>query len=103
MKTSFQWLRAFGLRCVAGLVPPCHEVTRLVSQGLDRPLPWTTRLRLRVHFLGCVWCRRYREQLQNLRAFARGFPERGGGAGTPGLSTEARTRIETALRGETGR
>lgn len=103
MKTMFRRFRSLCLRFVALFIPPCHEVTRLVSQGLDRPLPWTTRLRLRVHFLGCVWCRRYQEQLQNLRTFARLFPERGGGDGTPGLSPQARARIETAVREEAGR
>jgi hypothetical protein len=45
----------------------CKEVTRLVSQGLDRRLGFTERLRLRVHLLICDGCSNFTRQMAFLR------------------------------------
>jgi putative zinc finger protein len=45
----------------------CREVTRLVSQGLDRRLGWGERLRLRLHFLLCDGCANFRRHVLFLR------------------------------------
>ena len=45
----------------------CKEVTRLVSQGLDRKLSFSERVRLRVHLGICDGCTNFREQLAFLR------------------------------------
>jgi hypothetical protein len=45
----------------------CREVTRLVSQGEDRRLALGERVRLRLHFLYCLGCRRVARQLRFLR------------------------------------
>ena len=45
----------------------CKEVTRLVSQGLDRRLAWSERLRLRVHLAICDGCSNFRKQIDFLR------------------------------------
>ena len=93
-------INAAWLRLVAHVIPPCHEVTRLVSQGMDRPLPWQVRLRLRLHLAGCVWCRRYAEQLRQLRAFSQMFPEAEGEHGTAVLPDSSRARFKAKLREE---
>ena len=50
----------------------CKEVTRLVSQGLDRDLGFAERVRLRVHFAICGGCTNFRKQVDFLhRAIAR--------------------------------
>jgi hypothetical protein len=46
---------------------PCKEVTRLVSQGLDRRLGFGERVALRVHFALCRGCTNFRDQLNFLR------------------------------------
>ena len=45
----------------------CKEVTRLVSQGLDRRLGFGERLRLRVHLAICDGCANFRKQMDFLR------------------------------------
>jgi hypothetical protein len=78
--------------------PDCTEMSRLASRGLDGPLPLGTRIRMRLHYFICVWCKRYLHQLRFLHAAA---PLYGGHAGIPadrGLSAEARRRIAQRLQ-----
>lgn len=49
------------------LMPSCKEVTRLVSEGLDRELGFGERVTLRVHFMMCKGCRNFEDQLARLR------------------------------------
>jgi len=46
----------------------CKQVTRLVSQGLDRELAFADRVRLRVHLAICDGCTNFSRQLAVLRA-----------------------------------
>ena len=45
----------------------CKEVTRMVSESMDRKLPLHQRMGIRVHLLMCKFCSRYRKQLLILR------------------------------------
>ncbi|UCD30958.1 MAG: zf-HC2 domain-containing protein [Desulfobacterales bacterium] len=45
----------------------CQEATRLVSESLDRKLPFHQRVGIRVHLLMCKFCSRYEKQLMFLR------------------------------------
>jgi hypothetical protein len=45
----------------------CKEVTRIVSQGLDRNLGLGERLRLRLHLALCDGCTNFRKQMLFLR------------------------------------
>ena len=45
----------------------CKEVTRLVSQGLDRDLGFKEQVRLRAHFVICRGCRSVNERMAFLR------------------------------------
>ena len=45
----------------------CREVSRLVSQGLDRRLGFAQRVRLRVHLAVCDGCTNFSRQMQLLR------------------------------------
>jgi predicted anti-sigma-YlaC factor YlaD len=49
------------------MMPSCKEVTRLVSEGLDRDLAFGERVALRVHFLMCKGCRNFEDQMTLLR------------------------------------
>ena len=49
------------------MILSCKEVTRLVSQGMDRRLPFGRRVSLRVHFAICDGCTNFREQVAFLR------------------------------------
>lgn len=49
------------------IMPSCKEVTRLVSEGLDRELDFGERVTLRVHFMMCKGCRNFEAQMARLR------------------------------------
>jgi 3-methyladenine DNA glycosylase AlkC len=56
---------------LARMTPPCKDVTHLASQAMDRPLPWSTRLNLQLHYWICEACARYRDQLRTVRQVLR--------------------------------
>ena len=35
---------------VASVTPHCHDITRLLSESMEHPLPLRTRLLIRLHF-----------------------------------------------------
>jgi predicted anti-sigma-YlaC factor YlaD len=78
----------------------CREATRLLSDSLDRRLPFGRRVRLRIHVLICVACRRYARHIALLNdlviARLRDEPDQ---AAPPGftLSKDARRRIQETL------
>jgi hypothetical protein len=49
------------------MILSCKEVTRLVSQGMDRKLPFGRRVALRVHFAICDGCTNFSKQLGMIR------------------------------------
>jgi hypothetical protein len=89
MRTFFKRLADFS--------PSCKTATRLQSEGMDRPLPLTQRVGLRIHLVLCKWCRRYGSQIHFLREAAHEHPEPEPTA-APTLSTEARERIKKRLQ-----
>ena len=88
-------------RFLAVLAFSCHDMSRLSSQVLDTRLPLRTRFRMRVHYLICAWCRRYRAQLALLR---RAVSRLGGDAPDSGpvLPPDARERIKKHLCDHSG-
>ncbi|MGH8755309.1 MAG: zf-HC2 domain-containing protein [Burkholderiales bacterium] len=53
---------------------PCKEVTRLVSQSLDRRLGLMERVGLYLHFRLCDGCRRFREQMAFIHHACQRYP-----------------------------
>ena len=45
----------------------CKEVSRMVSQGLDRRLGFAERVRLRMHLAICAGCANFSKQMAFLR------------------------------------
>ena len=85
------------------ITPPCREVVRLVSEDMDHPLPLGTRIRVRLHFLICKWCERYKQQLLFIRNAVRQQPDKlTDQAPSSWLSPEARERLKQALRRQQG-
>ncbi len=79
---------------------PCVEIVHLVSQSLDRDLPWGDRMAIRMHMLYCTACCRFRRQMRLLREALHRYTERselGEFAFPSSLSPEARRRIKRAL------
>jgi hypothetical protein len=73
--------------------PHCTEILRLASQSLEQPLSLRTRLKMRLHFLICVWCERYDKQLKFLHRACSHASHRDETLPGRGLSAEARQRI----------
>jgi hypothetical protein len=77
----------------------CREASRLASESLDRRLPLTSRIRLRLHLMMCHYCRRFSAQMRMLKTWSLRidlwhqdrFPE-------AQLSETARARIRQALK-----
>ncbi len=90
----------FMMKIFDALLYPCTEVTELVSASLDRELPLQQRLRLRLHFLMCVLCRRYHKQIRFIHEALHRHPERlseQGASPTASLSPKSRARVKRAL------
>lgn len=78
--------------------PNCAEMSRLSSRSLEQPLSFRTRLKMRLHFLICVWCKRYQKHLQFLHRAAPQLTQQLDTAAHRPLTTEARERIKFRLR-----
>ena len=49
------------------MILSCKEASRLVSEGLDRRLPFGARVALRVHLAICDGCTNFKRQMDFLR------------------------------------
>jgi len=78
--------------------PNCVEMSRLASQRLEQPLPLALRLKMRLHFLICVWCKRYFKQLEFLHRSTPCLDEHLAAFPQHGLTPEAKVRIVGRLR-----
>ncbi|HEY5812364.1 MAG TPA: hypothetical protein VIT23_06905 [Terrimicrobiaceae bacterium] len=85
------------VQAVANLTPSCHEITRLLSDSMERRPPICRRILIRLHFGICIWCRRYGDQLKYLRRYSAEFSREGSEQAGPALSFDARERIKKAL------
>jgi hypothetical protein len=54
-----------------GLMPTCREIHQLVSEGMDRKLTRSERMRMRVHLFVCDACTRFDAQMLLLRSAMR--------------------------------
>lgn len=78
--------------------PNCAEMSRLASRSLEHPPSLRTRLKMRLHYVICAWCKRYLKQLTFLHKAAPHFDEHAGILPDRGLSVQARRRILQRLR-----
>lgn len=77
----------------------CKEVSRRVSESMDRNLPLYQRMLIRMHLMMCKYCTRFRRQVMMLREFCRSrrLDEHVLDSAAT-LSPDARERIRKALR-----
>jgi hypothetical protein len=79
----------------------CKDVTRLVSESMDRSLPLGKRIGVRLHLLICEFCARYERQLLLIRETVRHLAatvEAPGESFGETLSEEARERIGKLIK-----
>ena len=65
---------------------------------MEVKLPVGTRIKIRVHYLICVWCQRYGKQLKTLRKIASSLPEHVDDCCSETLPFSSKERIKQALR-----
>lgn len=92
------WLQLRVVLLITRFTPRCPEVVQILSLGMDKPLPLTTRLKLRVHYLMCSFCQRYAKQLQYMREVAHQFPEKVGETSDANLPSDIKERMKRELR-----
>jgi len=79
----------------------CKEVSRLVSESLDRKFPFWQRMGVWIHLNMCKLCCGFRKDVLNLRSAARQHADDiKMDTSEPALSEEARERIQHALKSE---
>ena len=96
-----KFLEALKMRWVVWVwnhTPTCAEMSRLASLSLEQPPPFALRLKMRLHHLICVWCRRYERQLTILHRAAPHAHDDLSALVACGLSPEARQRLLQRLR-----
>jgi hypothetical protein len=79
----------------------CKDVTKLLSESMDRSLPLGKRFGVRLHLLICKWCARYERQLLLIREAARRLVatvDAPGESFGDSLSEEARERIRESIK-----
>jgi hypothetical protein len=79
----------------------CRKATELISLSMDQRLSLRQRWSLAFHLAVCRGCRQFQRQVRLMRQLVRdaGFEAASPPSATaPELSTEARARIEAALR-----
>lgn len=54
----------------------CQRASRLLSQRMECALPWTQRMRLRLHLLACDACTRVAGQFEAMRLALQSLRER---------------------------
>lgn len=78
--------------------PSCAEMSRLTSRALEKPLTIKARLKMRLHFVICAWCRRYFEQINLLHHAAPRLQLELGELPVRGMSAAAKQRIMQGIR-----
>src|SRR5436309_9010043 len=92
------WFQLQIVLLICRFTPTCPQVTRILSLGMDKELPLTTGIKLRIHYLMCSFCERYMKQLKYIRQVSREFPEKIGEVSDATVTTEAKERLKEALR-----
>src|SRR5258708_28092848 len=85
------------VRIIGKRTPKCREVVRILSQSMDSKLSLTMRIKLRLHYLICVWCQRYEKQLRELRKFASSVPDHVNDFSADTLSPTAKEWMKESL------
>jgi len=49
----------------------CKQISRLISESMDRKLPLSRRMGIRFHLMMCNLCRRYKKQLLFIRSLVK--------------------------------
>ena len=76
----------------------CEKTAQLISESLDRELPWFQRILLKMHFLSCEVCKESAQQIRNLHQIYRHLTHPSEEDESIRLSQSAKQRISNALK-----
>ncbi len=76
----------------------CKQASELVSQSLDRPLPWTKRLQLWFHLMICKLCMRFFKQMNAMHQAAHHMQNKIESDESIKLSDSAKQKIREHLK-----
>jgi hypothetical protein len=91
------WLQTKLVIFIGKHTPKCREMVRILSESMDKPMPFMMRIKKRLHFLICCWCQRYEEQLHYLRKTAREFPDHAADISDATLPAKAKEQLKHVL------
>jgi hypothetical protein len=91
------WLSRKMIAFINSWTPRCREVTHLISEGMDHPLPLLTCIKMRAHILACCYCERYERNLRFLRRVIHSSPWEKHEDETAQLPPEIKQRLKQAL------
>lgn len=80
-------------------MPTCKETTELASRAMDERLQFADRMAMKFHLVMCKNCARFNAQLLEMRRL---FRTETRAEDAPGLTDEARQRIESQLHKKLG-
>jgi hypothetical protein len=86
------------VKYLARVTPRCHDMTRLISKSQDELLPLGTRIKMQLHYVICVWCERYRDQLGFMKKALHRCDKKAPEPPKEGLSTSAKDRLKETLK-----
>ncbi len=75
----------------------CKDITKLISDSMERKLSFWQRIDLRMHLILCTFCRRFQVNVLALRKLVTS-QENYGVLEKPKLSMEAKIRIRNAIQ-----
>ena len=77
----------------------CKDVSQLISESMDRALPFYQRVLLRIHLLMCKYCSRCKENFETIRS-ASCYEELHGKDldDSRGLTNDGRERLKEFLK-----
>ena len=78
--------------------PTCVEMSQLTSRALEQPLTFKMRMKMRLHFVICAWCRRYFEQINFLHGSTTQAGLNLGELPGHGMPAEMKQRIKQRVR-----
>lgn len=85
------------MRLMVRVMPSCRDISKLISDGMDRNLPLRKRLSIRLHVSMCGFCRRYEKQLHLLHEGVGHYADPEANVVEKSLSPAAKEKLERAL------
>ncbi len=77
----------------------CDKITRLLSDGMERPLTWMERIEIKIHISMCTLCRSYEHNVRRLHDILSYMREHDANRSS-GLSKSNQARLKAGLKAQ---